>query len=208
MLFPYAQMPLNGFIETGGANAYQTHKAVHHNVSATPGNGYVLGQIIPYFNATIGGYGACVYCTCTEATGDPIVVGDCVTLTAGSHIDLTNDASAGAVGDYAAEGGFPAAIALSSMTTTYCGWFWIKGVCPDLYTAAATKLSANTGITSAGSIGAMSAFIASTTDGAIALHDRDAANTDTEVMGMSLAADSTNANIFANVRLTGAGWGI
>ena len=205
MLFPNSE-PENGFIETGFAPNYEAHKAKHHNVSATPY--FDLGTIIGYYNATIGGYGACAYMTCTQVSAASIVIGRVVTMTAGSHTDLTDDASGGAVGDYAAEAGVPAAIAMSSMTTTYAGWFWIYGVCPDLNTAAATKLSANTGITSAGSIGAMSPFIASTTDGAIALHDRDAASTDTEVMGMSLAADSTNANSFVNVRLFGTGWGV
>ena len=205
MLFPYAEMPINGFIETGGAGGYQTHKAVHHNQSTAK---FTVGTIIPYFNFSLKAYGACVYAQFVEATSDAIVIGDCLTLQAASHYILTNDASAGAVGDYAAEAGVPAAIALGTMTTTYYGWAWIMGVCPDLYTAAATKLSASTGITSAGSIGAMSPFRASTTDGNIALFNADAASTDTQAMGMSLAADATNANTFSNIRLYGTGWGI
>ena len=179
-----------------------------HNKAPTDLNAlvYPLGTIIPYFNANLGGYGACVYCSCTEASTDAIAVGDAVTLTASSMTDLTNDASAGMVGDYAAEGGIPAAIALTTMTTTYHGWFWCMGVCPPLYTAAATLLSANTGLTSAGGIIAMSPFIASTTDGNIALHQKDAASTDVEVMGMSIAADSGNNNTFSNIRLFGFGW--
>ena len=207
MLFPNSE-PINGFIETGGIGGYEVHDRVHHNVSATPAEEYPKGTIISYYNRSLKGYGACGYYSCTEASTDAIVIGDVVTLTAGSHTDVTNDASAGAVGDYAAEAGVPAGIAMSGMTTTYYGWFWIFGVCPDLYISATAKLAEQDDITSAGSIGAMSPFIASTTDGNIALHNRDAANNDVSVMGMSHTADSTNANLFGSIRLFGYGWGI
>jgi len=209
-MFPYAEMPKSGFTGHGGSSGYtEKDVATSHNVATTSDYAvFPLGTIIKYFNESLHGYGACAYLTCTEATSDAIVVGDCVTLTAGSHTDVTNDASAGSVGDYAAEAGACAAIALSTMTTTYAGWFWIYGVCPDLYTSATAKLAENTGLTSAGSIGAMSPFRASTTDGCIALFDADAANTDTCAIGFSLVADSTNANILGNARLYGVGWGV
>ncbi len=208
-MFPHT-VPKSGFTGYGfGALFTEKDIATSHNVAATSeyAKTYPVGTVIKYFNAALNGYGACAYMICDEASTDAIVVGDCVTLKAGSHTILTNDASAGAVGDYAAEGGFPAAIAISAMTTDYLGWFWIMGVCPDLNTAASTLLSANTGITSAGSIGAMSSFTASTTDGAIALFNNDG-TADAAVIGMSLAADSSNANTFSNVRLDGIGWGV
>ena len=210
MLQPYSE-PISGFTGRGGVSGFiELDLRSSHNKASTDDDAkiYPLGTIIGYYNASLKGYGACAYMSCVEATSDAIVIGDCVTMVAGSHTALTNDASAGAVGDYAAEGGVPAAIAISAMTTLYYGWFWIAGVCPDLYTSATAKLSANTGITSAGSIGAMSSFRASTTDGAIALVNIDAANTDTEPIGMSHTADSTNANLFGSIRLFGTGWGV
>lgn len=205
MLFPNSE-PINGFIETGGAGGYQAHSpATYHNVASPK---YPLGTIIGYFNATLHGYGACVYAQCDEVSSGSIVVGRVLTLKSSYGTILTDDASAGMVGTYQTHAGVPAAIAMSTMTTDYYGWFWIMGCCPDLYTAAGTSLSANTGITSGGSIAADCAFIASTTDGAIAVYDADAANVDVEPMGFALAADSTNANTFSNIRLYGTGWGI
>ncbi len=210
ILFPYS-IPRSGFIGRGGPSGYiELDPATSYNKASTDKDAlvYPIGTVIGYFNASIGGYGACVYMIADEASSEPIVLANVVTMKSGSHTILTNDASAGAVGNYAANAGVPAAIAIGAMTTDYYGWFWFLGVCPDLYTAASTKLGASSALTSAGSIAAMSPFIASTTNDRIALHNRDAASTDVEVMGMSIAANSTNDNTLSKIRLFGTGWGV
>ncbi len=211
IMYPHS-LPPTGFLGSGGPHAFvaTTSLSTAQNKASTDkdGQAYPLGTAIGYFNAIVGGYGVCVYMEYDQdSASDVAAVGDVCTLLSGSHTVVTNDASGGAVGTYAKTAGVPACIALSTMTDAYHGWFWAKGVCPDLWTAAATRLDAATDLVSAGNIGAASAFIASTTDDNIALHNRDAATNDVSVMGISIAADSTLANTFSNIRLLGHGWG-
>jgi hypothetical protein len=211
MLYPYA-IPKSGFIGHGGASGYtELDLSSSHNKESTDADAqvYPLGTIIGYYNASLKGYGACAYMSCTQVSAGSIIAGRILTLTAGSHTDLTDDASAGSVGDYALECGACGAIAMSTMTTLYYGWFWIKGVCPDLYTSASAKLSATTLTCDGGMDTAMDGFTAGTTDGTAAIYNRDAASNDLVPMGMSLAADGGGTTIaLAYIRLFGFGWGI
>jgi len=200
-------MPPNGFAETGIGSEYITPKATHANQSTAA---YPVGQIVKYFNPLLFGYGACVYAKYEDGSASAVATaGICCPLKAATgvtEIVLTNDASASVVGDYAAEGGAPVGFAVMTMTDACYGWFWIAGVAPLFRTAAATYFHEGTGVTSGGSLVAGSAFTASTTDGAVALYDNDGTN-DAVPIGMTLAADSTNANTISNVRLFGVGWG-
>lgn len=207
MLYPHT-IPKSGFTGYGNASGFRDlDPATSHNKAATDPNAkiYPLGTIIGYFNATIGGYGACAYLSCTEASSDAIIAGDLLTMTAGSHTDVTNDAAAGACPDVDG-GGLPACIAITAMTSTYRGWFWINGVCPDLYTAASTLLSATT-VTATSTIEAMEAFRADEgTDGLLFEHKEDDTD-DAGAVGMVLADCNTTVAL-ASVRLFGIGWGI
>ncbi len=205
-------VPRSGFTGYGfGKSLAEQDIATTHDVASTSDFAKVfpLGTIVSYFNPALKGYGMCAYMSAVETSSSSIVIGTCLTLVAGSHTSLTDDASAGAVGDAAAEGGYPAAIAISDMTTLYYGWYWIKGVCPDLYISATAKLSSSNTITSAGDLGAMSSFTASTVDGEIDLYDNNGSQ-DLAVIGMTLVADeaSTHLSEFGDIRLTGYGWGV
>lgn len=197
--------PINGFAETGVGGTYNPAKAVHANVASPY---FDPGLICKYWNNDIHGYGACAYLLYNQESASAAAgAGTLCTMVAGADYEVTNDASAGAVGDATGEGGVPACVAVMTMTDGYYGWFWIAGVPPYFMTSATAKFSASN-LTSGGSIVAMSPFIASTTDGAIALYNNDG-SADSIPIGMSNAADDANNHVAIDaVRLFGVGWGL
>ncbi len=143
MGFPYAEMPKSGFTGYGDGGGRQDKDITtsHDVITTSAYKIYVPGTKMDYYNKTLQGYGTCIYLRYSEggetlAAGmicqpDPAldslyyVTGDCSTF-----VDL-------AVAK-------PNCIALSAMTTTYWGWFWCSGVCPDFFTSATARFDATT----------------------------------------------------------------
>ena len=209
MLFPYA-IPKSGFTGYGGASCYtqQDLTTSHNRVSTSEyAQKYPLGTIIGYFNATLGGYGACAYMKFDNGDAVACVAGDVLTMLAGTfgsaghteHTTLTTDISAGMT-----KGGIPMAIALTAMTDGYYGWFWMLGVCPDFYVSSSAKFSTvdiNTENVSLEAGEAFGATVDTTLD--------EYTNAETcGVAGVSLVADSSNVVNAGEIRLTGLGWGV
>ena len=197
MMYPNT-IPPNGFTEHGGPGGYISPKAWHHNYSATAT--YRPGTKVGYYNEAQAGWGTCIYLKYsagaeTLAAGmicqpDPAldslyyVTGD-----ADTFVDL-------AVAK-------PNAIALSAMITTYWGWFWCGGVCPDFYTSATALFSATTCATD-DSLTAGEGFAAEyTTDGKLASYDTSSVHTadSHSQAGWVLADDGGTATDMGNLVL-------
>lgn len=134
-------IPVNGFAESGTETGWTHPKATHHNVATAA---FDVGTKVRYFNAHLSAWGTCIYLRYSKggetlAAGmlcqpDPVedslyyVTGDCSTF-----VDL-------AVWK-------PNCMALSAMTTTFYGWFWCGGICPDFFTAASTRFDEATCVT-------------------------------------------------------------
>ena len=175
-MFPYAQAPKSGFTGYGKGDGFkQKDLATPHNVADTSSYKiYVPGTKFRYYNPELKGWGTCIYLR-YSAGAETLVAGMIcqpdpaldslyyVTGDADTFVDL-------AVGK-------PNCIALSAMTTTYWGFFWCGGVCPDFYTSATVKFSAVTCATD-NSLTAGEGFGAErTTDGKIASYDTTSVHT-------------------------------
>lgn len=126
-------IPPNGFAETGGPGGYITPLSTHHNVATAA---YRVGTKVRYYNDHLGGFGTCIYLRYCE-NGETLAAGYIcqpdpeedslyyVTADASDFVDL-------AVAK-------PNCIALSGVTTTYYGWFWCGGVCPDFFYSSTAR---------------------------------------------------------------------
>lgn len=100
--------------------------ASHHNV-ASPA--YVVGTKVQVYIDSLKGYSVLQYLqngiasSVAVAAGKVMLIED-VTNNAGYlPTKVTNDPDEGLLGG-------PCAIAISAMTNSYYGWFWVAGVCP------------------------------------------------------------------------------
>jgi len=193
-LQPYS-VPKDGFIGTGTkASVYNDHaSSSQHDIDTL--DEFVLGTKIRYYNATLGGFGTCIYLR-YSAGAEVLAAGYPVQL------DPTLDDAYYVTGDASTFAGLhqaPTAIALSAMTTTNYGWFWCGGVCPDFTGLdGSTAFSAET-VATDNSIVAGSAFESDgATDGHIEL-----AGTGTTLphMGVALADDGGATTDMANLVL-------
>ena len=174
-------VPKGGFVGTGNkASVYNAVTSPHHNVATASASEYVLGQKIRYYNSTLKGWGTCIYLqysagAATMVAGSPVMVDEALD----SLYTVTEEYLTMAIGG-------PAAIALTTMTTLYYGWFWCGGVCPDFSTNGTTDFSAVT-VPVATDLIAGQNFQAGTDDLNIDLGTSDAT---ISAMGWSLAADA------------------
>ena len=181
-------IPRDYFAETGEGSVYRpkgTHE--HHNVATAA---YKLGTRIPYYNATLGGWGECIYLKFSTGAGSVALVPGyaCgVDLTAATHYQVTADRSD------ACPGG-PVVFAITAMTDNYYGWFWSKGVCPDCKVLVSTTETQFADVTVAtdGSIAKGESFMLhATTDGGI---DSDGGAT-VPPFGFTLEDDSSGSTL-------------
>ena len=143
-------IPVNGFAELGdGDSGYGLHKNTHHNVATAA---FQVGTKVRYYNANLvtsdsaamPGWGTCIYLRYSAGAE---------TLAAGyiCQPDPALDSLYYVTGDVSTfvhlAAAKPNCIALTAMTTTYYGWFWCGGVCPDFHTAADTPFSETTCVT-------------------------------------------------------------
>lgn len=201
MFGPYADIPKSGFTGNGGASGYNAIKAKDStfNVVSTSdyATKYALGTIIPYWNATIGGYGACVYLQAKEALTIGLVVTNLATSHTSAQITLSGGMAIGCT---------PAAVALGTVTDEYYAWFWCKGVCPDMYTSASAKISAATiSIISGVTLTAGETFFAATAGEIDEYLETDVAIPAGHAISSGSGAGGTIA--FGEVKLIGSGWG-
>jgi len=186
-LQPYA-IPEDGFAGTGGPNNFKTTTSVNGFNSSTAA--FPVGTKVRYNNDTLGGYGTCIYLKYSDGAGTvTIVAGDSVrsTTTFGTvSADVTDQVVVGAT-----------AIAVGTVDDGNYGWFWCGGVCPDLNTAASTKLSA-TNATTDGTVTAAADFIQSGTDKTIKIAIATGLESS---MGYSIAADTSNDLALSNIVL-------
>ena len=113
--------PLDGF--TG---------ATHHNVVRPE---YRAGEKLCVWNETLdaGKAGMATFIYLNFVTADPALVVKQVVVPDSATIwyQVTNDPDHCVLKD----GGLLAAIGLSAITTTYWGWFWCGGICPEGWVA-------------------------------------------------------------------------
>ena len=195
-------IPTDGFTGHGGPGGYNA-KAISssHNVISTSDYAkvYPLGTVATYFNSAIGGYGACAYLKTDETISGAGLV---ATLLATSHTEVAVTLSNGM-----AIGCGPSAVSLSAVTDEYYGWYWIKGVCPDLYTDATTKLSASTiSIISGVTLTAGESFFAATAGEIDEYLETDVAIPCGHAINSGSGSGGTIG--MGQVKLIGSGWGI
>ncbi len=139
---PYAE-PKDGFTGTGVGNVFnpKAPSSAHNVEYGSALQIYPLGTKVRYYNDRLAGFGTCIYLRYSvgsETRAAAMICQPDPALT--SLYYVTADAS-----DFVAICvSMPQAITLSEMTTTYCGWFWCGGVCPDFNTAADTPFSDST----------------------------------------------------------------
>jgi len=200
MLQPYA-IPKSGFTGRGGASGFTVASlTTTHNVASTSDYAgvYPLGTCIGYFNSTIGGYGVCAYLQAKEALTIGLVATSLATSHTAVQITLTGGMAIGCA---------PAAVALSSITDEYYGWFWVKGVCPDFYTSASAKYSAATiSIISGVNLTAGESFFAATAGEIDEYLETDVAIPAGHAISSGSEAGGTIA--CGEVKLIGSGWGV
>jgi len=164
-----------------------------HNVATAQ---YPIGTKIQIQNTGTGVEGPSIFMYAQVGTQNPDVdiaaKSVCTFDNASNPFKLTNDSD----GDISTRS-CPAAVALSAMTNSYYGWFWVGGVCPE---SLVSDLGGNYATDSTVAAGAMcvAALAASnvplgfsaTVDGSTA--DTTAAQTPADVAcGFALAADAT-----------------
>lgn len=192
-------IPKDGFTGHGTEKGYQD-KALDtsHDVASTSDYAqYRLGTVIPYYNETVGGYGACMYVSyrISGSESDALAAGSvCGRYTSStSFYVVTSDQSEANLA-----GGF--GIALSGITTTLnYGWMWVWGVCPDFYCDSTTLFSAKTLVTD-GNLDAGESFTMefSTTDRKVLPYtaaQTDTGTTSLSPIGYTITADGSGTTI-------------
>jgi len=184
-------IPIDGFTETGIGDRYAPKGTnEHHNVATAA---YRPGTIIEYYNERLDGYGACIYLKYDSGAGPVAAAAGLVAtlyIRAEDHYTVTCDSSDGILGG-------KAALCLSVITDTYYGWFWCKGVCPDINIAADSSYAENADLTTDGDVAAGEVIMAST-DGVV---DTYAGTNAGLPLGQTLAADTGTDLAAENVYL-------
>jgi len=219
MLQPYA-IPRSGFTGYGGSSGLieqDVGTSFNALLSSDAGKKYPIGTCIGYFNESLHGYGVCAYLryhggsdSVAGAIGLAAIIWNetapahTSVLSSYWHATVTCDLDGGInSGKLAICLGTVTSTVSSALSTARGAWFWIKGLCPDFYTAATTKFHNSVALTSAGSLAAVTGWTVGAADGTIALGSGEILNA-----GGSLNDDDTNANTIGDVYLLGTGWGI
>ena len=135
-----SQIPTGGF--TG---------STHHNV-ATPK--YAPGEKLCVWNesgdAGKAGMSTFIYLQLTTAAGPTVAAKQfCVPGSATTWYVVSNDPDADSL---VVEGAAMAAVAISAFTSTYWGWFWCGGICPEGHVSALGGNYATEGNVAAGAV--------------------------------------------------------
>jgi hypothetical protein len=162
----------------------------HHNVAAAI---YPVGTKIQVYDETNKGYATFIYLQFVKGTAAALAAKDPVAM------DTSEQATAATTTTYykvGQDGGEvlldgPIAVALSTLTTAYYGWFWCGGVCPVSFVSDLGGNYVTDGTLTAGNpFGCAD----STADGKIALVIADAASAttaaDVATQGVALIADA------------------
>ena len=172
---PNLSIPTGGF--TGSS---------HHNVATAA---YPVGTKIQVYDSTNKGYSTFIYLQFIQGTAGTLAAKDPVAMDTSEQATSATGATWYKV---CSDGGEalvlgPVAVAISTMTTAYYGWFWCGGVCP---VDSVSGLGGN--YVTDGSLTAGGAFVGadSTADGCIALSLAAATASSQSIVGVSLIADA------------------
>lgn len=184
----------------GGAPPDGFTGSSHHNV-ATPA--YQVGKKVAVYDETNKGIAILAYLQYIAGTKAATLAlaarqflamdtsEQATAATSPTYFKLSDDASEALI-----QG--PLAVALSAMTTTYYGWFWVGGVCPVSFVAALNDTYVTDGTVAAGCgfCGAANASLTSTqSDKIILTHSlvgtvHSASIADKQICGIALIADA------------------